>query len=821
MRLTIERLRTMVLAAGILLVGALVVFLAIGKGRNPLSTKDLPQKLGVNIQQDFSGVTYTQARGGHTLFRIHASKVVQLKAGNALLHDVEIELYGEDGTRVDRIAGNEFEYDNHAGIARANGPVEITLMRPGMAPAIAPRAKTGAAKSADGKTATLSAAAQRAAQESIHVETSGLVFDRDSGVARTDKRVEFRMAQASGSAVGAVFDSDNGQMTLGGDVVLNTERGGTPVRLTARHAEFDRDAKVCRLRGADALLKGGEIRTEEATIDFRPDGSAEKLRAANGIVLTTGTGGRLAAPRGVLDFGAHNQPRTGHLEGGVTFASNAHGRTVQGSSPVMNLGFGADGVLRSAHMEQGVRIESEEQSQTRKGWVRTRRKWTSPAADIAFRAAGSGQVQLASIHGTGGVTMKGESRSQAGASMPSMMKADEVTASFGRDSALTGVDGIGHAEIDETAANGTLQTTHGDRLTAEFVTAKNAGTHARRGGPAQIETATVVGHVMLAEQPAAKPGATRQAPMQATADRAVYEGSGEWLHLYGKPRVTDGALQLSAARMDVSQTTGEALAEGNVKATWLGGAGNGNAAEGLNLGGEGPTHVVATQAELNHKTDEAIFRGKARLWQDANSISAPVIVLDRKGQSLRASGVGKKQPVQVVLVGVAAPAMQPGGQAKQAAATQVIQIRGGELQYSARTRKVVMVGGKAGPVVAESAEGTTKAAKVELDLLPPGKGARASGVAAQVERMTAIGNVTISAQGREGKGGKLVYTGSSGEYELTGNAGAPPRLVDPVHGSVTGEALIFNSRDDSVRIEGGGHKTTTRTTAPRRPGKRG
>jgi hypothetical protein len=33
---------------------------------------------------------------------------------------------------------------------------------------------------------------------------------------------------------------------------------------------------------------------------------------------------------------------------------------------------------------------------------------------------------------------------------------------------------------------------------------------------------------------------------------------------------------------------------------------------------------------------------------------------------------------------------------------------------------------------------------------------------------------------------------------------------------VTGEALIFHSRDDSVSIEGGPGKTTTETTAPTR-----
>ena len=103
------------------------------------AVRALAKKLGVDIKQEANGVTYTQSHAGKTLFKIHASKVVQLRGdGRALLHDVQIELYGDDGKRVDRITGNEFEYDQKAGIAKATGPVEITIMRPGVAPAIAP-----------------------------------------------------------------------------------------------------------------------------------------------------------------------------------------------------------------------------------------------------------------------------------------------------------------------------------------------------------------------------------------------------------------------------------------------------------------------------------------------------------------------------------------------------------------------------------------------------------------------------------------------------------------------------------------------------------
>jgi lipopolysaccharide export system protein LptA len=73
----------------------------------------------------------------------------------------------------------------------------------------------------------------------------------------------------------------------------------------------------------------------------------------------------------------------------------------------------------------------------------------------------------------------------------------------------------------------------------------------------------------------------------------------------------------------------------------------------------------------------------------------------------------------------------------------------------------------------------------------------------------------VTSNGRRGTGEQLVYSGESGQYVLTGTAASPPRMTDPLRGSISGEALIFNSRDDSVSIEGQGQKTVTQTVAPK------
>jgi len=402
--------------------------------------------------------------------------------------------------------------------------------------------------------------------------------------------------------------------------------------------------------------------------------------------------------------------------------------------------------------------------------------------------------------------------------------ADDVTGEFGPKGALSMMTGRGDAAIAETTATGTRQTTSGDVLVAHLKEVGDAKQSSRsgNGGETQVESATVDGNVVLTQQPPAKAG-TAQPLLRATAGHAEYDNAGQLLHLTENPRVTDGGLEMTAIKMNVSQESGDAFALGNVKATWTGDAAGGsrtksggaNVADG-NFGAQGPTHVVAQEAELQRSSGSGVatFRGNARLWQQGNSVVAPVIVLDRTKQTLTAETKDGKNPVQVVLV--SATSAVPGKQgAQKKNEPSVIRVRGGDLKYSSAERKAVIHAGAAGSVVSITADATTVSNQVELILLPPGNHAGKDGAAAQVDRMTSTGHVEISSEGRRGTGEELVYTNDAGNYVLTGTAAVPPKLTDATRGTVTGQALIFNSRDDSVSIEGDGRKTTTVTTAPK------
>ncbi len=846
MQFTIGRIRKLLLGAGVLLVAVLAVFFASAKWRNGLIRHDLPRRLGINIQQEANSVTYTQAHAGHTLFKIHASRVIQLRDNRALLHNVSIEFFGPDGKRTDRIVGHDFEYDQKSGLAIAAGPVSITLARP------AAQLTEPKSPSAEKLQNRLSASAAEAGE--IHVQTSGLTFNQRTGVASTTQMVNFSMAQGSGSAMGATYDSQQGYLVLNRAVELTTRRGGQTVVIHARHAELERDASLCTLLAATADYPGRDATAGEAKIFFREDGSAARLDASGGFTLATANGAHLAAPSGSMDFTQHNQPRSAYLQGGVTMEDVSPGRTVHGTSPTAQLAFTPQGLLRSAHLERGVELRSEVQSRPARGVQpaplqvvsRTSRIWRSPVADIEFRDAGHGQVEPAFIRGFGGVTVTTQTHSGDAPPVFSSLAADRVTGTFGAASTLTALTGVGHARMESVSAAGIRQIATGDRLVAHFAKAAAArvtsGVASALAGPAQIQSAQLYGHVVLVQQPAVRPGAQPQPPVRATAGRADYDGASARLRLTLAPRVEDGDLQLTADAIDVSQNSGDAFAHGNVKATWTAistatstdaGAAGGRSpeADGAVLDGQGPAHAIAAEAQLDRATGEVTFRGHARLWRQDNSVSGPLIVLDRSQQTLVATSRDPGDPVRLVLVNagalISAPARR-GGEATsrpdqapagngsgKPAAPFVVRVRGGNLWYSGIEHKAVMRAGALGPVFAETATAASTSSAVELLLAPPARGSGNGGGQTQVDRLTAIGRVVLTSQGRRATGQRLVYTSQTGDYVLTGTPAAPPRMTDPQRGSVTGEALIFHSRNDSVSIEGGGHETTTNTTAPR------
>src|SRR3954469_11324374 len=194
MAFDVRRLRKWFALGAILVVLLVAGYWGYNKARNYTITRaaqNAGKKLGLDVQQSAKGWTVSRSEGGRTLFTVRASNALQFKqGGRAELDEVNIIVYGREANRFDQIYGRKFSYEPSTGEIRAEGEVHIDLE-----------------SNASGPVAPDQAPPQEL-KNPIHLKTSGLVFNRNTGIATTDEVIEFRVPQANGTARGVTYDSN-------------------------------------------------------------------------------------------------------------------------------------------------------------------------------------------------------------------------------------------------------------------------------------------------------------------------------------------------------------------------------------------------------------------------------------------------------------------------------------------------------------------------------------------------------------------------------------------------------------------------------------
>ena len=792
MRVTVERLRLWILLAASLLVAVLAGFFLWGGLKYRRVVQNLPHRLGVNIEQTASGFTYSQSSHGHTLFTIHASKLMSFKNEVAELHDVSITLYGPQGSnRTDHIYGAEFEYDRKTGIASSAGKVEIDLESP-------------------------SQKGQEKPRRPIHVQTSQLTYDSKTGLAETSQYTEFSLPQGAGHATGATYNSKTGLLVLERQVSLQTQpqnaASGAGTVIRAAHLSFLRDSNQATLLAPVIQYPQGTATAAQALVYFRPNGSADHVTAQGNVRMTTETGATFTSQAAQMTLTQKSQPLSANLSGGVTYQSRAPHREMQGSAQTAHLLFAArpghpdNSLLRHAEFDQAVHFVEQLTGIPADPRAVVTRELHGAHVEVVFAPAPGGAKSLpetVTVQQNAVATLRTVYAHQP--PQQTTVRADTLVATLANGRLLRRVTGTGNAEIASTGKNGATNTTHSDSLHLTFAPPPQK-TSARGGqkqppAAAQLVSAVEDGHVIMRQTPPRHAGAGHL-PMTAWAHHAEYTAADETVRLRGNPRLQQGSsIELSAGKIDYHRSSGDALATGSVKATYRQPSGSvgADASQTLpQLGGKGATHVVAAHARFSAAKGDAWFYGAsgqaARLWQDGNSVSAPVIQLRRKPQQLRAYGSGKDMVHTAFAAVVGAKA--PSGP---------VRVTSDALTYSGKSH----LGDFHGNVLVVDAFGTMRAAGITMRITPA-----QDHHPAQLDEMIATGGVLLTQPGRRAVGTKLVYTAKDERYVLTGRPHALPFIVDRVHGRTTGAALIFNNRNDSVEVNGGEGSAVTETSVP-------
>ena len=825
MRTTIEKVRGAVVVGAALVVMIVAGFLFLAHYRAHRLLRDVPQRLGADIQKETNGFTWSQSVKGRTVFTIHAAKATQHRDGRTGLEDVGIVLYGQKDGRADRIYGKQFDYDQKNGVVRAMGEVQLDLQAP--APV---SAKDRAEYARNGLVGGKPLKADSESQP-IHVVTSGLVYAQSTGVASTDQPIRFAYQRMTGQARGAAYRSATGVTTLESEVKLSTLRDGRPTVLTAGHAELDQVNHRMTLRAARyvALAKdeGDHGASETLTAGTlvvhlaREGGGIESAEGSDGVELASG-GSRMEAPRGDVRMRSDGRPEMAQMMGGVRFRREQEtaGKAregMDGTAAAAVAQFDGTGEIATVRLTGGVQAHTEGLA------AGVTREMRGREMDLLLTGTGPGSgrwVQQATLRGDAAVesALPAVDGHTAGSEE---MHADVLVSDWRQErgeAVLREMNGQGHTEI-RRKRDGADEVSRGDRMHAEFAESAGEGTEGKpkRG----IRLATQQGNVAI-ERTVVKAGtktgnaAAEVTTTHARADQVSYNGESEVASLTGSPEMRDAESTVRAERVTLMETTGDAEATGAVQVTYR----RATSAVGGMAAVTEPMHATADRAVLRKKSGVATFYGiaalRARLWQGGSQVEAPVLVFGRQEATLDAYGAdtGDAMPVRTVLVskagrhgaGTAAKGLASLGDSGRN--PQVLRVQSGRLHYADAERQAAFSQG----VRLEDADGTmtSRDAVATLAMERAGAGGQKvlpqeglSGLAGgQLERVTATGGVVVRQPGRLATGERAVYTAADGMFVMTGADGVEPKVVDEVNGSVRGASLQFRSGDNSVTVDG-------------------
>lgn len=746
MPISISRLRRWFAAAAILVCVLVLGAYLYLRHRVHNALKEVPGKIGLNVQQSAQGFTISKSEQGRTLFKLQASKAIQFKQGGKVdLRQVTITLYGRDSSRFDQVYGAEFEYDQPSGDVTSKGEVSIDLvsnpkgiLNPDQAP-------------------------PRELKNPIHLRTTDLVFNVKSGDAWTPSLVEFQVPQAKGSAMGARYVAKDAVLTLESQVKVAVN-GSAPSSIFADEAVLEKSPRQIVLRRPRAESADGHARADELTLYVREDNTLEKS-LATGDVFFRRTGvqpGTLAAQSVEVFMNERNAVQRAILTGNVHLTSGAQ-QEGEMSAGKAEIRFDARSSPAKVHAEEQVKLTQKPQGSA--GQVV---EVTAPAMD--FLLAGGNRLARAETAGPPEIFLfqadgKGEQ---------TQITADKFTARFDSSGQLASVHGAAGARVVTAPVAGSgaphvERVTTSDSIDAQF----NSGTGLRSAIQQGNFTYTA-------------------GTQKAFADLARYTAADSTLTLSGSPRIVDAGMMTTANSIRLNRATGDGLAQGQVKTTYSDLKPQPN---GALLASSDPVHVTAQKMAAHNSPAVATYSGGARLWQNANVVEAPTIQF-QKEERLVVADASPSQPVSMVLV-----ANDQSGKATP------VNVTSRHLHYRDSERKAHFEGGvtvkgadltitaKQMDVYLATASSPSQAGRAgtPVTALPQTSGA------ARLEKIVATGSVLITEPNRRGTGEQLTYTAADDKFVLTGG---PPSIFDAEHGKITGVSLTLFRRDGRVVVEG-------------------
>jgi lipopolysaccharide export system protein LptA len=726
------------------------------------------------VQQRSAEFTFSKVDGNNTRFILRASHATEFKeGGRTLLEDVWITTFGGNGQRSDQLHTRACEY--FAGSGTVTCPDEVLIDLQGNRPeAATPEQDAGADP----------------ASRVVHIVTSHLSFNRETGIATSNEPVQFRFPAGEGRAIGLTYDSQRGEIHLLHDVemVFRTLTGpqplatatpvpDDPISISGGELFYRRADRLIHLNGAAVMRHGRqELQGGQMTVDLGEDMRAQRLVARDHPVLHTPSGDSdvvLSSDELEAPLGTVGRPERVIASGNVVLSAlRADGRhQLTANSSTLDLIPETQQPRHFSASGDVVVVSSLPDS--------SMRRLQTSQLDVEFVSDGGSGSRIDRATGTAatmewGNISRGASPSRKGAEAM-RVKGQLLDGSFDQAGELRELRGSGGVEIQKRAPGDPAPMISTSRQMV-----------ARMASDGQWSTIDQTGDVRL-----------RNASGQAQGDRVRFDRAADSVSLAGSVVLTDDSSQTRAQAATFRQGASELRAEGNVSTTELAKASSGTAAGGKPQ----PAQISSARLVTDTASGRAVYSGKARLWQADSVIQGDTIELDRGQGTLIATGnVNAVFPRQTQAQGPPAKA------GAREAPPSFWRAEAGRMVYEEDQHRARLEQG----AHARSSDGSMRADRMDLFFAPAGGGGSGTASAPgrtgfgsslegqEVKQAQGFGAVRVDSAGRIGTGERADYSAADGKFVLSGGH---PKLIDEFGNSTAGRQLTFLFSDDRIVVD--------------------
>jgi lipopolysaccharide export system protein LptA len=708
-----------------------------------------PAALPPDLAGTHHGFYWQQSNENHATVEVSADDVLELADGNRTdLKGVTLKLYSKSGDKYDLVKSAAATLYKTEKRLYSEGEVEVTLALP----------KEGQPK-----------------RQPIHIKSSGVNFETETGQVNTDRPSQFEFENGSGFSTGAFYDPASHVLHLKSAVKLDWK----PVGPRAKPMKIEADSLYYRETENEIWLKPWGRLTRDTTVLEGNDATIKLQESADGskkhlrTLEASNAKGTDTYPKRKINYSA------GHLF--VNFNEDGQAEKITGDG---------DG---GAHL-----VASSDTAETT---IEARH------VDLNFEPQDD-EMALATVNGEGSAVVKSQPIAVAGRPIgethvlrsekldmkmrPGGKEIERVVAQtpgsiefvpnlpVQHHRTLTGHDMVisyapqnrielFHAVDVKTQTEPTAEEKKRNRVTS--VTSSKVMDARFDPKTSRMSTIDQNGDFTYEE-----------GDRKARAARATMDADHNLIVLDQNARMSDTSGATSADRIRMDQRTGDFTAEGNVNSSRM--PEKDAKKNSQMLSGDEPMHAQAKRMDSANRNKKLHYEGNVFMWQGANRIQADVVDLDREKRTLVADGHVVTNLWE-----------EPKDPKKKAAATPVLtEVSAQHLVYTETDRQAIYTGGS----VLKRPNLLVTAPQIRAFLSD-------SGGDSKLEKAFAEGGAKIHQTGAAG----VTYDGSADRSEYYTEEGkvlllgGKPTMVDNKGQSTVGpQGLTYYPNDDRLIING-------------------